>query len=63
MDLENVADKLSAPKADLSRRALVKAGWVVPVVFALGIPKSTMAQTSSSGGLTGGGGYDPGTEA
>lgn len=62
MDIENVADKLSAPKADLSRRALVKAGWVVPVVLALGIPKTTMAQTSSSGGQTGGGGYDPGDD-
>ena len=63
MDLENVADKLSAPKADLSRRALVKAGWVVPVVFGMPSANTTMAQTSSSGGQTGGGGYDPGTDA
>lgn len=59
MDIENVAEQLSTPKADLSRRALVKAGWVVPVVFALGIPKRTMALTASGGdggGASGGGG-------
>ncbi len=47
MDMERMADKLASPKADLSRRALVKAGWVVPVVLAVGIPRNAMAQQSS----------------
>jgi hypothetical protein len=28
----------------VSRRALLKAGWIVPVVMAVGIPKNAFAQ-------------------
>jgi len=58
MDMENAADKLATPKPDLSRRALVKAGWAVPVVLALGIPRNAVAQTASSAPPP----YDPGTD-
>lgn len=46
MDLE----KLAASKSMVSRRALVKAGWVVPVIFAVGIPRNAMAQNGSDAG-------------
>lgn len=31
----------------VSRRALVRAGWVVPVVLAVGIPRNALAQSGS----------------
>lgn len=33
-----------------SRRVLLKAGWVSPVVIALSLPTSSYAQNSSGGG-------------
>lgn len=34
----------------VSRRALVRAGWVVPVVLAVGIPRNALAATGSDAG-------------
>ena len=50
MDMEKMAASLSASRVAVSRRALVKAGWVVPVVLAVGIPRNALAQTGSDGG-------------
>lgn len=47
MDMERMANSLASKKADLSRRALVKAGWIVPVVLAVGIPRNALAQSGS----------------
>lgn len=47
MDIERMADRLASSKSELSRRALVKAGWVIPVVLAVGIPRNAMAMTGS----------------
>lgn len=46
---------------DERRRALLKAGWVVPVFLAVGIPRNAFAQ-SGSDATGGGGGSDPGTD-
>lgn len=32
----------------VSRRALIKAGWIVPVVMAVGIPRNAFAQYNGS---------------
>lgn len=40
----------------ISRRALVKAGWVVPVVLAVGIPRDALAQNGSDATVGNGGG-------
>jgi hypothetical protein len=36
----------------VSRRALLKAGWVVPVVMAVGIPRNAFAQYNGGGDPT-----------
>jgi hypothetical protein len=36
--------KPTEARRSVSRRALLKAGWVVPVVMAVGIPKDAFAQ-------------------
>ena len=50
MDVEKMAAGLSASRLAVSRRALVKAGWIVPVVLAVGIPRNALAQTGSDAG-------------
>jgi hypothetical protein len=42
------------PEVDMRRRALVRVGWVVPVILAMGIPRHAFAQ--QYGNPTGGGG-------
>ncbi|MCE9601453.1 MAG: hypothetical protein K8S21_04455 [Gemmatimonadetes bacterium] len=58
MDMEKMAASLSASRTAVSRRALVKAGWVVPVVLAVGIPRNALAQTGSDAGVL----IDPGQD-
>jgi hypothetical protein len=41
----------------VSRRALIKAGWVIPAVMVVGIPKNALAMTGSDAG-GGGGDHD-----
>ncbi len=40
----------SAAETKVSRRALLRAGWIVPVVLAVGIPRASLAQTGSDAG-------------
>lgn len=44
---------------DSRRRNLLKAGWIVPVILAVGIPRNALAQGGSDGGS---GGSDPGVD-
>ncbi len=42
----------------VSRRALIKAGWVIPAVMVVGIPKNALAMTGSDYNGGGGGNHD-----
>lgn len=42
----------------VSRRALIKAGWVIPAVMVVGIPKNALAMTGSDYNSGGGGDHD-----
>jgi hypothetical protein len=57
------AAKDSAPEQKLvSRRALMRAGWIVPVIMAVGIPRDALYAEGSDGQGGGGGGGGGGTE-
>lgn len=52
---DQIENKLNESlQVSVSRRALVKAGWVVPVVLAVGIPRDAFAQNGSDAGSSAG---------
>lgn len=57
MEQETRSDSAKEPASPVSRRALLKAGWVIPAIMVVGIPKDALAMTGSD--YSGGGGtYD-----
>jgi len=50
MDQDKNAQSSTTERKLVSRRALVRAGWIVPVVLAVGIPKNALAQYGNTGG-------------
>lgn len=50
-------------EVSLTRRALIKAGWAVPVILSIGLPVGNVFVHASTGGRTKPGGGDSGPPA